>query len=413
MRECHLNLNITFHNSSTKTHLAFHYIPMITKLPNITNMIRALIAKPSISSCDSAFDSSNHEVINLLAEWLEQLGFSITIHEVAPGKSNLLAKLGGDGVTGQGLVLSGHTDTVPFDEGQWTYDPFGGVEKDDRLYGLGSCDMKAFFAIAIEAIKSFENKSFRKPITLLATADEESTMAGAKFLATNGLKMGRYAVIGEPTGLKPIRMHKGVMMEKISVHGHAGHSSDPSLGANAIEGMNRVLNELLAWRKELQAKHKNPMFKVDVPTLNFGSIQGGDNPNRICARCEVSIDIRPLPGMDILKLRQTMGERIAATLSEFPKLHLESYPLFDGLPAFELPAESEIVKACETLCNTKAGAVAFGTEAPFLSSLGIETIILGAGNIEQAHQPNEYISLNQINPMIHILKGLIKQFCMQ
>ncbi len=386
---------------------------MFKQLPAVPSLIRALVSRPSVSSCDPGFDSSNLEVIYLLAEWLEGLGFSIAIHEVAPGKANLLARIGGDGKLGEGLVFSGHTDTVPFDEGRWSCDPFGGVERDNRIYGLGSCDMKAFFALAIEAVSSFDAKSFRRPLTLLATADEESTMAGAKYLVANGLKLGRYAIIGEPTGLKPIRLHKGVMMESIRVLGHSGHSSDPSLGANAIEGMNRVLNELLVWRSELQAKHRNPMFRVDVPTLNFGALHGGDNANRICAHCDLAIDIRPLPGMDILELRQAMGERLAAAMMEYPKLRVEVNPLFDGLPAFESPADAVMVKTCEELTGLESGAVAFGTEAPFLSSLGIETVVLGAGSIDQAHQPDEFLPLEHITPMVDVLKGLIGRFCIE
>ena len=386
---------------------------MTCKLPEISKLIHELIAQPSISSSDPTIDRSNLGVIHLLAEWLENLGFSITVHEVAAGKANLLARLGGEGYVKEGLVLSGHTDTVPFDEGQWSFDPFGGIERDGRLYGLGSCDMKAFFALAIEAARSFDAKSLRRPLTLLATADEESTMAGAKYLLAHGLKPGRYAIIGEPTGLKPIRMHKGVMMESIRVIGHAGHASDPSLGANAIEGMHRVLGELLAWRNELQAKHRNPLFKVDVPTLNFGAIHGGDNPNRICGHCEMLIDIRPLPGMDIQELRQTMEERLAAALAGYPKLRLETHSLHDGVSAFESPADSDIVRACETLSGLEAGAVAFGTEAPFFSNLGVETVVLGAGNINQAHQPDEYLPLEHITPMVNILKGLIGRFCVE
>jgi len=304
---------------------------MIAKLPDTLAQIRALLALPSVSSTNPGFDQGNLAVIHLLAGWLEDLGFAVAVHEVAPGKANLLARLGGGGAAGEGLVLSGHADTVPYDEGRWSVDPFGGVERDGRIYGLGSCDMKAFFALAIEAARSFDAKALRRPLTLLATSDEESNMAGAKQLLASGFKPGRYAVIGEPTGLQPIRMHKGVMMESVSVHGHAGHSSDPSLGASAIEGMHRVMGELLAWREELQAKHRNPLFKVAVPTLNLGAIRGGDNPNRICAHCEMQIDIRPLPGMDLQELREALAQRLAGTLDAYPGLRLETRPLFDGL----------------------------------------------------------------------------------
>jgi acetylornithine deacetylase len=232
-----------------------------------------------------------------------------------------------------------------------------------------------------------------------------------RYLLEHGPKPGRYAVIGEPTGMRPVRMHKGVMMESIRVHGAAGHSSDPSLGANAIEGMQVVLNELLAWRTELQAQFRNPLFKVDVPTLNLGSIRGGDNPNRICAHCELQLDIRPLPGMGLTELRQAMTERLAGALAAYPRLHLETRPLFDGLPAFETSAEAAIIRACEELRGTSAGSAAFGTEAPFLSMLGTETVVFGPGDIEQAHQPNEFLTLSRIPAMVQLLENLIMRFC--
>jgi acetylornithine deacetylase len=378
---------------------------------DVLSRIRALIAAPSVSCIDPRYDQGNLAVIHLLAEWAESLGFAAQIHEVAPGKANLLATLGGDGAPGEGLVLSGHADTVPFDEGAWSVDPFGGQEKEGRIYGLGACDMKSFFALALEAAHGFDAQSFRRPLTLLATADEESSMSGIKYLLQRGLKPGRFALIGEPTDLKPIRMHKGVMMESVRVLGQAGHSSDPSLGANAIEGMHRVMGELLAWRGELQARHRNPLFAVDAPTLNLGSIHGGDNPNRICACCEMLIDIRPLPGMKLEDLRQEMQTRLAGALAEYPRLRLETRPLFEGLPPFETPGTSDIVRACEGLSGEPAGAVAFGTEAPFLSRLGVETAVLGPGSVAQAHQPDEYLDLGQIEPMLGLLRGLIQRFC--
>jgi acetylornithine deacetylase len=348
----------------------------------------------------------------LLAEWLDDAGFVVETFPVSPGKANLLATLGDRSRSRTGLVLAGHTDTVPFDPERWTIDPFAGLEKDNRIYGLGSCDMKGFFALAITAALRFDPKSFRRPLTIVATADEESSMAGARQLVDAGLCPGRFAVIGEPTGLRPARMHKGVMMEGIRIVGQAGHSSDPSLGANAIEGMHAALSELLVWRRELQERHRNPLFKVAVPTLNFGSIHGGDNPNRICPHCEMQIDIRPLPGMSLSELRDAMTERLANALSSFPRLKLETYPLFEGLPPFETREDSSIVTACRELTGAEAGTVAFGTEAPFFTQLGMETVVLGPGDIEQAHQADEFLELSRIEPMIKILEGLIHRFCM-
>ena len=225
-----------------------------------------------------------------------------------------------------------------------------------------------------------------------------------------GRRLGRHAVIGEPTGLRPVRMHKGVMMEAIRVVGHAGHSSDPALGNSALEGMHRVIGELLAWRAELQAHHRNPLFRVAVPTLNLGHVHGGDNPNRICGQCELHFDIRPLPGMDLDALRGEIERRVGQALAD-SGLHFERRALFGGIPAAETAATADVVQAAERLTGHDAEAVAFGTEAPYLSQIGLQTIVLGPGDIAQAHQPDEYLALDRVRPMQEILRGLVRQFC--
>ncbi|MDV3241484.1 MAG: acetylornithine deacetylase [Methylocaldum sp.] len=381
-------------------------------IPETLEMIEALIERPSVSCTDPHYDQSNLAVIHLLAEWLGGLGFSVEIRAIGDRKANLIATLGSR-EDPTGLVLSGHTDTVPCDPELWSSDPFKAVEKDGRIYGLGSADMKSFFALALEAANRFEAKDFRHPLVILATADEESSMSGVKSLVADKVKLGRYAVIGEPTGLKPIRMHKGVMLESIVVRGKAGHSSDPSLGANAIDGMHAVLSELLAFRAELRARHRNPAFKVDYPTLNLGSIHGGDNPNRICAHCETQIDIRPLPGMELEDLHEKLVKRLEPVLAQANGLSLEIRRMFEGLPPFESDANGEIVRCCEELSGYDSGAVAFGTEAPFLKRLGLQTVVMGPGHIEQAHQPDEYLPMTHIRAGTDILSRLIERFCIR
>ena len=378
-------------------------------IPNLLDMLRRLIGTPSISSVNPQWDQSNSAVIHLLAQWLEELGMGVEILPIPghPGKANLIARAG----SGEdGLVLSGHTDTVPYDEGRWTRDPFQLTEADNRLYGLGAADMKSFFALVIEALRGLPLDRLRQPLTIVATADEESTMSGARALVAAGRRLGRYAVIGEPTGLRPVRMHKGISMDAIRLTGRSGHSSNPALGVNALEGMYRVMGEILSWRGELEAAHRNPAFEVETPTVNLGHIQGGDSPNRICARCELHIDMRPLPGMDLGEMRSALEERLRKALSG-TGLKLEMEPLFHGIPAMETPAAAEIVKAAEAITGFSAGAVAFGTEGPYLSRLGMETIVLGPGHIEQAHQPDEYLETGHIQPAIGLVQSLVKRFC--
>jgi len=383
---------------------------MNRQLPDTLSMIRALIERPSVSSTDPRFDQSNLAVIHLLADWFDTLGFRVEIKPVSDQKANLIATWG-DVRNHNGLVLSGHTDTVPFDEGQWSIDPFTLTERDDRLFGLGTADMKSFFALALQAVQQLSSNDLAQPLVILATADEESSMLGAKTLLQEGIRLGRYAVIGEPTQLRPVRMHKGVMMESIRITGRAGHSSDPSRGASALEGMLSVLNEVIAWRGELQERYHNPLFKVAVPTLNLGAIHGGDSPNRICSFCQTYFDLRPLPGMSLDELRDALQQRLAPVLADKPGLSMEIRPLFEGLPAFETPAAAEIVRTCEQFTGHAAQAVAFGTEAPYLAGLGIETVVLGPGSIDQAHQPDEYLALDQIQPTIDLIRELIERYC--
>ncbi|MBS8240383.1 acetylornithine deacetylase [Marinobacter lipolyticus] len=379
-------------------------------VPGIRDMLARLISLPSISSATPEWDHSNEAVVQTLAGWLEPLGFAIETMPVPdmPGKYNLIATLGsGPG----GLVLSGHTDTVPFDDKRWQSDPFTLTERDNRWYGLGTCDMKGFFPLAIEAARAFAGQPLKQPLIILATADEESSMNGARALAEAGRPKARYAVIGEPTGLKPVRMHKGIMMERLAFEGQSGHSSDPALGRNAMEGMHEALGELLALRAAWQEQYQNPNFAVQVPTLNLGCIHGGDNPNRICARCELHFDLRPLPGMDMDSLRQAILNKIQPVAAR-RELTMAFEPLFDGVPPFETPADAELVRACEKLTGHTAHAVAFATEAPWLQRLGLETLVMGPGSIDQAHQPDEFLELSQLEPTVKILRGLIQQFCL-
>ncbi len=384
---------------------------MTGSAPSLFEMTRQLIAAPSMSSVNPDYDTGNRAVIELLAGWLDGLGFAVEIMDLPgwPGKANLIATLGhGPG----GLVLAGHTDTVPYDPGRWNHDPFRLTEANGRWYGLGTADMKTFLALAIEAARDLLGEALQAPLIILATADEESSMDGAKELVHQGRPAARYAVVGEPTGLKPVRMHKGILMEAIRIIGRSGHSSDPALGANALEGMHEVIGELLKWRGELQRDHRQTMFSVPVPTLNLGHIHGGDNPNRICAECELHIDLRPLPGMDLGELRVQLSARLRP-LVEARDLQIEIRPLFEGIPAFATAADSALVRAAEKLTGHSAGAVAFGTEAPYFARLGMDTIVLGPGDIDQAHQPDEYLALDRIHPTVDLLRGLIERFCLQ
>jgi len=370
-----------------------------------------LVATPSVSCTQPKLDMGNRAVIELLANWLEPLGFNIEI-QTLPGqdnKANLIATLGaGD----RGLVFAGHSDTVPYDENRWQQDPFSLTINDNRAYGLGATDMKGFFPSVLAAIEPFLKQPLTQPIIIIATADEETSMSGARALVDQSKPKAAYAVIGEPTGMTPIRLHKGIAMESIRVEGKAGHSSNPALGNNALEAMHDVISELKLFRHELQQRHQHAGFAIDVPTLNLGCIHGGDNPNRICGRCELEFDIRPLPGMDLHHLREDIDRRLRTIASE-KNIVIERVSLFSGVDAFEQDKNSELIKTVEKLTQQSSESVAFATEAPFMQALGMDTVVMGPGSIDQAHQPNEFIDLNEIEDAVNVLQGLIKKFCLK
>jgi acetylornithine deacetylase len=373
-------------------------------------MLRSLIAVPTVSSLDPRRDQSNRPLLDQLASWMEDAGFRVEQLDIpgAPHKANLLGTLGrGPG----GLVLAGHSDTVPCDAPLWQHDPFTLTEDQGRLYGLGTADMKSFLGLALEAARGLDAAELKHPLMVLATADEESSMQGARSLVAAGRPLGRHAIIGEPTGLKPVRAHKGVMGEAIRLTGQSGHASDPSLGNNALEGMHLVVAALLRWRDELKDL-RDPAFRIAWPTMSLGHIHGGDAVNRICGQCELHLDMRPLPGQDPAALRAELSERVAA-IADARGLGWQVNPLFESVPPASTPASAAILRAAQSLTGHAAETVSFGTEAPFLTQLGMDTIVLGPGDIAQAHQPDEFLALERIEPMLDLLHGLIRRFCLE
>lgn len=374
-------------------------------------MIRQLVAIPSVSSVQRDLDTGNLQVCELIAGWADDLGFATTLMPVPgkQGKFNVIARLG----SGQGgLVLSGHTDTVPWDEGRWSLDPFDPQVRDGRMYGLGTADMKSFLAVALRAASSFRAGQLKAPLTLLGTADEESTMSGARALAESAGPLGRFALIGEPTDLRPVNAHKGIVMEGIRITGRSGHSSNPALGRNALEGMLQVAEVLREFQGELAEIYRSEQFQVPDPTINLGYIHGGDNANRICGQCEMHVDVRLNPGMTVQSVRSEMRERIRRRL-EGSGMQVDFDALFEGVDPLAPGQIDELVRACESESGHLRGAVCFGTEGPFLQALGMETVIMGPGSIDQAHQPDEYLELASAAKAVDVVGRLIDRFCRQ
>ncbi|ENM5733451.1 acetylornithine deacetylase [Vibrio mimicus] len=375
-------------------------------LPSFLEVYEGLISTSSISSTDARWDEGNEQVIAKLADWLSALGFAIQIEQVAPNKQNLIAKLGnGEG----GLLLAGHSDTVPFDEGRWNYNPHALTQANNRFYGLGTADMKGFFAFIYEAVKKVDWSKQTKPLYVLATCDEETTMLGARHFTENAPFKPDYCIIGEPTSLVPIRAHKGHVANAIRVTGKSGHSSNPALGVNAIEIMHEVLFALMQLRDRLIKEYHHPGFEIPTPTLNLGHIHGGDSPNRICGCCELHYDVRPLPGISLDGLDNLMRDALREVQQKWPE-RIELIPLHDPIPGYECAHDHPFIHGISEICEQEAETVNYCTEAPFLQQV-CPTLVLGPGSIDQAHQPDEFLAFEFIDPTVRILSRAMQKYC--
>ncbi|ENM5924970.1 acetylornithine deacetylase [Vibrio mimicus] len=375
-------------------------------LPSFLEVYEGLISTSSISSTDARWDEGNEQVIAKLADWLSALGFAIQIEQVAPNKQNLIAKLGsGEG----GLLLAGHSDTVPFDEGRWNYNPHALTQANNRFYGLGTADMKGFFAFIYEAVKKVDWSKQTKPLYVLATCDEETTMLGARHFTENTPFKPDYCIIGEPTSLVPIRAHKGHVANAIRVTGKSGHSSNPALGVNAIEIMHEVLFALMQLRDRLIKEYHHPGFEIPTPTLNLGHIHGGDSPNRICGCCELHYDVRPLPGISLDGLDNLMRDALSEVQQKWPG-RIELIPLHDPIPGYECAHDHPFIHGISEICEQEAQTVNYCTEAPFLQQV-CPTLVLGPGSIDQAHQPDEFLAFEFIDPTVRVLSRAMQKYC--
>ena len=377
-------------------------------LPTFAERLREIVSLNSISSEEPELDQSNESVIRCLERWLRELGFDVTLIKVKekPLKYDLLARLGeGDG----GLLLSGHTDTVPADPASWKSDPLSLTETEDRYTGLGSIDMKGFFAFAADAAASFSGKKLREPLYILATSDEETTMNGAKAFMEQASIRPRAVIIGEASSLTPVYKDQGYMASRVIAHGRRAHSSNPAEGINAIEIMHRAIAGIMKFRDSLK-KFRSSDFKVPEPTLNIGIIRGGDSPNSVPDTCVMQFDVRPTELTPVDFIEKEVRKAIAQSAGEYSG-SVEIEDLYPPLPAFGGGLEQPVVKKLAELSGNEPVTVGYATEAGLLSGLTPDTVVFGAGSISNAHQPDEYLLKEEIGPMSRILREIISLIC--
>jgi acetylornithine deacetylase len=355
-----------------------------------------------------AFDTtsfrSNLGFVAFVEAELDRLG--VAHHRVANAegsKTNLYATIG-PAVEG-GVVLSGHTDVVPVAGQPWTSDPFALTLRGDRLYGRGSCDMKGFLALALAAAPMFADGRLRRPVHLAFSYDEEVGCLGAPAMIAEmakALPAPAAVVVGEPTNMEVVGAHKGISSYRVTVTGHEAHSSLTHLGASANMVAIRLMGLLvdLAERLEREADHASP-FVPPHATLTVGMVNGGTAVNILARECVFVFDLRCPPGIDppaLLAPFLAEAERADAALkARFPGAGV-AVARRSATPPLDLVAGGPAEQLARGLAgdNGPVRAVAYAAEAGQFQQAGFPTILCGPGSIEQAHQPDEYIEVAQM-----------------
>ncbi len=386
---------------------------MPTVLPH-DRLLARLVAFPTVST------DTNQPLIDFVSSYVDRPGIEITRQSSADGRqSNLLLWMGPSidesDVDRRGLVLCGHVDVVPPGERSlWTSDPFTLDERAGRLYGRGSVDMKGFDALSVNLLASTDPRSLVNPLVVLLTFGEELGSLGAKHFVDAwpaSRPLPRNVVIGEPTMLQAVRMHKGHTAGRILVKGRSAHSGTPHLGANAIETAARVVAAIGAVSDTLHEKRtETSRFfpEVPYPTFVVTGIRGGAAINVVPESCELDLSIRPLPGMSA----QSMIETARQALSGIDLEGVEITVINDNPPML-LPEKAPIHRdLCELLGQSESVGVSYASDGGHLATMGLDCVLFGPGSIEVAHQPDEYIEVDQITRANDLLTKLIHRHCM-
>ncbi|WP_036261933.1 acetylornithine deacetylase [Methylocapsa aurea] len=365
-------------------------------------------------SFDTESSKSNLDLVAAVEAYLSGLGVDyVKIPNSAGDKAALFATIGPK-VDG-GVVLSGHTDVVPVEGQAWTSDPFTLRRTEHRVYGRGACDMKGFDAICLAMIPEFQKARLSRPIHILLSYDEETTCLGPlDAIARFGVELPRpgAVLVGEPTLMQVADAHKSVATYRTTVHGHEAHSSKPNLGANAIEAACDLVTELYRFAAAL-VEQGDPSGRFDPPfsTIQVGTIHGGTARNILAKQCVFHWEFRALPGVpQDLALRhfEEYAARVVA-----PKLTRYAKDAFiETLTEVEVPGlRPEPGSPAETLAlklahSNRTITVPFASEAGQFQLAEVPTVVCGPGSIDQAHQPDEYIEIAQIEAGIAFMRRL-------
>ena len=367
-------------------------------------MIKEILA--DLVRIDSVSSRSNAEIVAYLERRCEALGlitrcFPYT-DEHGIEKINLIALT--EDVNEVELALVGHTDTVPYDP-NWS-EATNLTERDGKLYGRGACDTKGFIAAALTAV---EQVRVNKPLALIFTADEEIGLLGAKKLAQGKPLSVRYSIVGEPTSLKPIRAGKGYSLAEVIVKGREAHSAYPALGASAVFRAARLINRLESIAVQLR-EDQHAAFDPPYTTLNVGLIQGGSAKNVLAGECRFTLEWRPVPTQPSEHVLELLNAAIAEEMKADPDFQcvVDASRQDTG---FETSPDSRLVQLLESATGNKAGTVSFGTEAAQMKALGAEAVVIGPGDIREAHRTGEFVPVDELERCAMVIRQAIKELC--
>lgn len=380
----------------------------MTPLDTTKALLEELIGFPTISS------ESNLELIDWVQHKLEAIGASVEVFKNDTGsKANLFATLGPN-VNG-GIVLSGHTDVVPVADQDWSHDPFTMIERDGKLFGRGSCDMKGFIAACLAMAPEFAAANLKRPVHFAFTHDEETGCIGARSLIADIVRLNvkpAIVIIGEPTSMRVIEGHKGCYEYSTHFVGLDGHGSAPKLGVNAAEYAVRYVMRMMDLRDTLRARAPaNSRFEPPETTINIGGIHGGVAPNVIVGKARIDWEMRPVQDGDADLVKTELQNYVDHTLlpamqSVHPGSSISTHCHGEvlGLEPMDKNAARDLV-ASLTGANG-AEVVAFGTEAGLFQSIGMDAVVCGPGSITEAHKPDEYVELDQLEQCLTLLNKL-------
>ena len=374
-------------------------------------MMEKLISFPSVSNV------SNLPIINFIEEYLNSHGVEChRVYNPAGDKANLYANAG-PAVDG-GVILSGHTDVVPVVGQDWDTDPFKVVEKDGKLYGRGTCDMKGFDAIALTAVPKALKRGIKRPIQIAMSYDEEVGCIGAPFMAAEMAKLmpkASAAIIGEPSMMKAVSGHKGGLGIKTHVRGFEVHSSLQHIGVSAIHEAAKLIewaNQMNIQNELLDRSEATSMFTPPWTTVHVGTIEGGTANNITAKDCHFVMGFRVIPNERATDWKQAYESKVREVEGAMKKINPDSFIKLDA--AHDVPGlRPEDDGAAEALVRKLTGdngqhVVSYGTEAGQFQAEGYSSIICGPGDIAQAHQKNEFITLEQFAAGENFIDQLIE-----